>query len=67
MISQIDVSLEIISLKDFLEKKTLFFSEININKVKIAWDYICFCVKPKCTSHIIGTNGKGSTGRILAE
>ncbi len=67
MISQIDVSLEIISLKDFLEKKTLFFSEININKVKIAWDYISFCAKPKCTIHIIGTNGKGSTGRILAE
>ncbi|MDY0321987.1 MAG: Mur ligase family protein [Arcobacteraceae bacterium] len=56
-----------ISLKEFLEKKTLFFSEININTVKIAWDYISIFAKPKCTIHIIGTNGKGSTGRILAE
>ncbi|MEJ5168088.1 MAG: Mur ligase family protein, partial [Arcobacteraceae bacterium] len=56
-----------ISLKEFLEKKTLFFSEINIKTVKIAWDYISVFSKPKCTIHVIGTNGKGSTGRILAE
>jgi dihydrofolate synthase / folylpolyglutamate synthase len=54
------------TLNDFLEKKTLFYSEININFMKIAWEIVRLYTKPKYVIHLVGTNGKGSTGRILA-
>jgi len=54
------------TLNSFLAKKTLFYSEINMNFMKIAWEIVRLYTRPKYVIHLVGTNGKGSTGRILA-
>ncbi|MDY0364958.1 MAG: Mur ligase family protein [Arcobacteraceae bacterium] len=55
-----------IDIYKFLEEKTLYFNKINIDTVFEAWQYLKPFAKPKYVIHLIGTNGKGSTGRILA-
>ncbi len=53
-------------LEEFLEQKPLYYKEIDYNRMPLAWDSIKdnFSLSP--IIHIIGTNGKGSTGRFLA-
>ncbi len=53
-------------LKTFLEHKPLYYKEIDHKRVHIAYDLLkSYIIHPK-TVHIVGTNGKGSTGRMLA-
>lgn len=54
-------------LKDFLNTKPLFYKEIDYTRMPRAWDSIKGHLKPFKIIHIIGTNGKGSTGRFLAQ
>ena len=54
------------NLKDFLDKKPLYYDEIDYNRFPAAFSLIKDNFKiPPCV-HIVGTNGKGSTGRFLA-
>jgi len=53
-------------LKTFLEHKPLYYKEIDHKRVHIAYDLLKTHIKHPKTVHIVGTNGKGSTGRMLA-
>jgi len=49
----------------FLEKKGQNYTKITYENIKQAYDKIS-CFKKPYVIHIIGTNGKGSTGRYIA-
>ena len=54
-------------LNNFLNHKPLYYAEIDITRMPKAYESIKDKIKlPKHIIHIIGTNGKGSTGRFLA-
>ena len=50
----------------YLNKKPLFYKEINIQRMPKAYNLIKNHLNIPPVIHIIGTNGKGSTGRFLA-
>ena len=54
------------NLKDFLATKPLFYAKIDYTRMPKAWASIQKQVKLPRIIHIVGTNGKGSTGRFLA-
>jgi dihydrofolate synthase/folylpolyglutamate synthase len=54
------------SLDIFLEAKPLYYKEIDHERVHIAYALLKPHIEQPRTIHIVGTNGKGSTGRILA-
>ena len=54
------------SLDDFLESKPLYYKEIDHERVHKAYAKLQPLIKRPKTVHIVGTNGKGSTGRIIA-
>ncbi|WP_170019110.1 Mur ligase family protein [Campylobacter sp. RM16190] len=54
-------------LDEFLSHKPLFYKEIDYIRMPRAWGSIKANLKPFKIIHIIGTNGKGSTGRFLAQ
>lgn len=53
-------------LEDFLNSKPLYYSEIDTTRMQRAYSSIKshFDYSGK-TIHLIGTNGKGTTGRYL--
>jgi dihydrofolate synthase/folylpolyglutamate synthase len=53
-------------LTEFLESKPLYYKEIDHERVHIAYDILKPYIRRPKTVHIVGTNGKGSTGRIVA-
>jgi len=53
-------------LNVFLEAKPLYYKEINHERIHIAYGMLKPHIKQPKTLHIVGTNGKGSTGRIVA-
>ena len=54
------------SLLLFLDSKPLYYKEIDHERVHVAYALLKpHILRPK-TVHIVGTNGKGSTGRIMA-
>ncbi len=55
------------SLAKFLDGKPLYYKEIDYGRIIRAYDTIKSHLKPFKIIHIIGTNGKGSTGRFLAQ
>ena len=50
----------------FLESKPLYYREIDHLRVRDAYDRLRNEICHPDTIHIIGTNGKGSTGRMIA-
>jgi len=55
------------SFGDFLNSKPLYYKEIDHKRIKIAYKILKpHLNRPKRIIHIVGTNGKGSTGRIVA-
>ena len=54
-------------LEYFLEKKPLFYKEINRARMPNAFKFVQGAFKIPKIIHLIGTNGKGSTGRFLAQ
>ncbi|MDM5271321.1 bifunctional folylpolyglutamate synthase/dihydrofolate synthase [Sulfurovum sp. zt1-1] len=54
------------SLQDFLEAKPLYYKEIDHERVHIAYGLLKPHISRPKTVHVVGTNGKGSTGRMLA-
>lgn len=55
-----------VPLNIFLESKPLYYKEIDYERVYVAYAILKPYIKQARTVHIVGTNGKGSTGRILA-
>ena len=53
-------------LEEFLEYKTLYYDKIDFTIVKSSWDILSEKIKLPFVIHIVGTNGKGSTGRFLS-
>jgi len=54
------------SLAQFLEFKTLYYDKIDFTTVESSWDLLSKEITLPFVIHIVGTNGKGSTGRFLA-
>jgi dihydrofolate synthase/folylpolyglutamate synthase len=54
------------SFDTFLQNKPLYYKEIDHKRVHIAYALLKPHIKQPRTVHIVGTNGKGSTGRMLA-
>lgn len=54
-------------LDNFLENKPLFYKEINRARMPNTFKFVQDAFKIPKIIHIIGTNGKGSTGRFLAQ
>ncbi len=53
-------------LEQFLEDKPLYYKHIDHNRIKMAFDMVNKNLKLPKVIHIVGTNGKGSTGRMIA-
>jgi len=49
-----------------MEEKPLYYKEIDHERVHIAYGMLKPHITQPLTLHIVGTNGKGSTGRIIA-
>ena len=60
------VDLKKATLEEFLEHKTLYYDKIDFTIVKSSWDLLSQKIFLPFVIHIVGTNGKGSTGRFLA-
>lgn len=54
------------SFDTFLEHKPLYYKEIDHKRVHIAYGMLKSHIRQPRTVHIVGTNGKGSTGRMIA-
>jgi len=50
----------------FLEDKPLYYKEIDHERIHIAYGLLKPHIKQPRTMHVVGTNGKGSTGRMVA-
>ena len=61
------MSFESMSFEEFLNSKPLFYDKIDLSRMPKAFESVEGCLGGYRTVHIVGTNGKGSTGRILAE
>jgi dihydrofolate synthase/folylpolyglutamate synthase len=53
-------------LEKYLNSKPLYYDDIDFNIVNSAWKKLKKNIKLPYVIHIVGTNGKGSTGRYLA-
>ncbi len=53
-------------LVDYLESKPLHYDKIDFSVVNEAWNILSKYIKLPFVIHIVGTNGKGTTGRFLA-
>ncbi len=53
-------------VEEFLNKKPLFYKEIDYERMPRVWRKIKDNFRLPEIIHIVGTNGKGSTGRFLA-
>jgi len=54
------------SFSTFIEHKPLCYKEIDHERVHIAYGMLKPYIRQPRTVHIVGTNGKGSTGRMVA-
>ena len=54
------------SLNVFLEAKPLYYKEIDHERIHVAYAMLKPHIKQPRTVHVVGTNGKGSTGRMVA-
>ncbi len=53
-------------LEEYLNSKPLYYDDIDYNNVNEAWLILKHHINIPYVIHIIGTNGKGSTGRFLS-
>jgi len=54
------------SFNEFIAKKSVFYKDFEFDSVVRAYKKLRHLITPKYVVHIVGTNGKGSTGRALA-
>ena len=55
-----------LSFERFINEKPLYYKEIDHERVHHAYAVLKPHIKRPLTIHVVGTNGKGSTGRIMA-
>jgi dihydrofolate synthase/folylpolyglutamate synthase len=55
-----------VKLDTFLDRKPLYYKEIDHERVHAAYNALKPHIKHPTTIHVVGTNGKGSTGRMMA-
>ncbi len=60
------IDLKNVDLESFLEHKTMYYDKIDFTVVKSSWQILSTQITLPFVIHIVGTNGKGSTGRFLA-
>ncbi len=53
-------------LSDFLATKPLYYKEIDHERIHHAYEWLKPHIRRPQTIHVVGTNGKGSTGRMIA-
>jgi dihydrofolate synthase/folylpolyglutamate synthase len=58
--------MQILPLDQFLDNKSLFYDKIDYGAVSKSWDILQKHITLPYVIHIVGTNGKGTTGRFLA-
>lgn len=58
--------LKSISLEEFLNHKTLYYDKIDFSIIEKSWNILSKEITLPFVVHIVGTNGKGSTGRFLS-
>ncbi|UFS63036.1 bifunctional folylpolyglutamate synthase/dihydrofolate synthase [Sulfurimonas sp. HSL-3221] len=51
---------------EFLDAKPLYYDKIDLERMPRAWDRVKASVSLPKIIHLVGTNGKGTTGRFLA-
>ncbi|WP_419764009.1 MAG: bifunctional folylpolyglutamate synthase/dihydrofolate synthase [Arcobacter sp.] len=61
------IDFKTIPLKEFLDYKTMYYDKIDFSIVKNSFEILKQKIKLPFIIHIVGTNGKGSTGRFLAK
>lgn len=54
------------SLEELLNHKTMYYDKIDFSIVKNSWEALSSHLSLPFVIHIVGTNGKGSTGRYLS-
>lgn len=54
------------TLSQFLNNKTLYYDKIEYDTIKKSWEILAGNIQKPYIIHIVGTNGKGTTGRFLA-
>jgi dihydrofolate synthase / folylpolyglutamate synthase len=54
------------SLEELLNHKTIYYDKIDFSIIEKSWKTLSSHIKLPFVIHIVGTNGKGSTGRFLA-
>ena len=57
---------QMMNVNDFLNRKPLFYKKIDLQRMPNTYNLIKNKINIPPVIHIIGTNGKGSTGRFLA-
>ena len=65
-LDEIESTQKMTSLEDFLNDKPLYYKEIDYDRMPRTWQKLKKHFKLPKIIHIVGTNGKGSTGRFLA-
>ncbi|WP_373069958.1 bifunctional folylpolyglutamate synthase/dihydrofolate synthase [Sulfurimonas sp.] len=60
------IKLEMLTLINFLDSKPLYYDEIDYDRFPIIYNRIKQHFKEPKIIHLVGTNGKGTTGRFLA-
>ncbi len=56
-----------VCLKEFLNYKTMFYDKIDFSIIKNSFEVLKKEIKLPFIIHLVGTNGKGTTGRFLAK
>jgi len=54
------------NLEEFLANKTMYYDKIDFSIIEESWKILQSLIKVPYVIHLVGTNGKGSTGRFLA-
>ncbi|MCJ8326184.1 MAG: Mur ligase family protein [Campylobacterales bacterium] len=54
------------TLSNLLSHKTMYYDKIDFTIISRSWEILKKKIKTPFVIHIVGTNGKGSTGRFLA-
>lgn len=55
-----------LTYSEFLDGKPLYYDKIDLERMPRAWDAVKAKVRLPKIIHLVGTNGKGTTGRFLA-
>ncbi len=60
------MNLKTLNLVEFLNYKTMYYDKIDFSYVQKSWKILSAHINIPYVIHIVGTNGKGSTGRYLS-